>query len=123
VQHEVDAVMHGQPATILVTDYAFHPLHFVNAETAYPTVDVTKFPPQSRPGERFFFVLWDDALFAPGYEPQRDVRWNRELRARMNRDYGEVRLVRRFVQPNGSPLFEVWTGTERYFGPFPLASH
>jgi hypothetical protein len=31
----------------------------------------------------------------------------------MDRDYGEVRLVRRFVQPNGMPLFEVWTGVER----------
>jgi hypothetical protein len=51
------------------------------------------------------------------------VRWNRELRERMNRDYSEVRRVRRFVQPNGLPLFEVWTGVERYFGPFPLASH
>ncbi len=113
IQREVEALMHGQRATIFVADYAFHPIHFVNAETNYPTVDVTKFEPAHRPGERTFFVIWDEALFAPGYRPTRDITWNRALRARMNSGFDAVRMVRRFVQPNGSPLFEVWTGIAR----------
>ncbi len=113
IQREVDQVMHGRTATILLTDYAFHTIHFVNAETAYPTVDVTKFPPANRPGERFFFVLWDDALFAAGFQPAREVRANRALRERMWREFDRVERLHRYVQPNGYPLFDVYTAIQR----------
>lgn len=113
IQQEVDRVARRTPATILVADYAFHPVHFANVETPYPTVDIAKFPMPSRPGERFFFVLWSDGLLAPGFSPSWVVEWNRRLRREMHQKFEQVRLVRRFVQPDGSPLFELWTGIQR----------
>lgn len=112
LREEALRVAAGEPATILVTDYAFHPLHFVNAERGFPTVDVFKFPAPDRPGGRFFFVLWSEGLFAPGYHPRRDVDWSNTLRARMHAQFEQVSLVRRFVQPDGTPLFELWTGRQ-----------
>jgi hypothetical protein len=113
IQREVDRVARRQPATILVADYAFHTLHFANAETPYPTVDVAKFPVPSRPGTRFFFVLWSEGIFAPGFDPAQVVDWNARLRARMLAEFREVRRLRAFVQPGGAPLCEVWTGVQR----------
>jgi len=117
IRHEVLSHARGQAATILVADYAFHPIHFVNALSGVPTTDVTKFPAPRRPGGHFYFVLWSEGLFAPEFHPTREAEANRALRRRMHQDFEHVQLLRRFAQPNGWPLFEIWTGVQPAFVP------
>jgi len=109
LRRELDGLRAGAPATFVVADYAFHPLHFVNAEGGVPTVDVTKFPLPVRPGELHGFVRWSDGLFAPGFTPRAAREDNERLTALLRSPVFEgARRVRVFVQPDGSPLCELW---------------
>jgi hypothetical protein len=113
IEREVARVAAGTPATILVADYAFHPLHFASAETPYPTVDVFKFGMPTSPGRRFFFVLWSPGLLAPEFSPRDVVDANARLwRSLRSEAFTQSQRVRRFEQPNGLPLFEVWTAIQ-----------
>jgi len=95
-----------------VADYAFHPLHFVNVEGGSPTVDVTKFPLPERPRELHVFVRWSEGLFAPGFTPRDSIDGNERLTALLRSPAFEgARRLRVFVQPDGSPLCELWAAT------------
>ena len=112
IRREVDRARAGRPATIVVADYAFHPLHFVNAEGGSPTVDVTKFPLPERPGELHVFVRWSAGLLAPGFTPRDPVDGDERLAALLRSpEFAGARRLRVFVQPDGSPLCELWAAT------------
>jgi len=112
IRREVDRARAGRPATIVVADYAFHPLHFVNVEGGSPTVDVTKFPLPERPRELHVFVRWSEGLFAPGFTPRDSIDGNERLTALLRSPAFEgARRLRVFVQPDGSPLCELWAAT------------
>ncbi len=114
IRGEVARVARGGPATIVVGDYAFHPLHFANADGGYPTVDATKFPLTVRPGGLYVFVVYSPGLFAPGFRPVDWVRWNQSIIDRMRSvDFMDQRRLRRVVQANGAPFFELWAATAR----------
>ena len=112
IRREVDRARAGRPATIVVADYAFHPLHFVNAGGGSPTVDITKFPLPERPGELHVFVRWSEGLLAPGFTPRDPVDGNERLVALLRSpDFAGARRLRVFVQPDGSALCELWAAT------------
>ena len=52
------------------------------------------------------FLGVDDLKF------HRTVYPGETLRARMHARYEQVSLVRRYTQPDGTPLFELWTGRQ-----------
>jgi len=114
IRREVDRAREGRPATIVVSDYAFHPLHFVNAEGGSPTVDIVKFPLPERRGELHVFVVWADGMFAPGFTPRDWIDVHRRLVTLMRSEaFTGLRRVRTFVQPDGTPLIELWAATRR----------
>jgi hypothetical protein len=109
LRREVDRVRGSEPAQIVVADYAFHPLHFVNAEGGSPTTDILKFSLTPRPGVLHAFVLWSDGLFAPGFAPRDSIDGNAQLGALMRSSrFRALRRGRVFTQPDGSPLCELW---------------
>lgn len=114
IRREVDRVREGRPATIVVSDYAFHPLHFVNADGGSPTVDIAKFPLPERPGEVHVFVVWADGMFAPGFTPRDWITVHQRLVTLMRSDaFTGLRRVRAFAQPDGTPLIELWAAMRR----------
>jgi hypothetical protein len=116
IHDEVDRLAGARPAMIVMADYAFHPLHFANLArhgNHWPH-DVAKAPLPVQHGWLHVFVLWSDGVFGRGFHPRDWVRLNDQLRARMHSDdYTGLRFVRRFVQPDGEPLLELWAATRR----------
>jgi hypothetical protein len=112
IRGEVERARGARPATLVVADYAFHPLHFVNAAGGSPTVDLMKFPLPERPGELHVFLRWSDGLFAPGFTPRDWIDGNERLTALLHSaTFVGQRRLRVFVQPDGSPLCELWVAT------------
>jgi hypothetical protein len=113
VRDDVMRHARGVPATILVADYAFHPFHFANVERGYPTVDVFKFGMPHLARERVYFVFFSEGLFAPSDDDALEVVANRKIRHTMLSEFDSVARIRSYVQPNGEPLVELWTGVAR----------
>lgn len=100
----------GARAVFVINDYTLHPLYFANVGDGYevlqPRGDGTLAP---RPGMLHVFVRWSEGVFAPGFDPQYMVRDNERL-AELMRGPGfePARLLKRYTQPNGAPLLELW---------------
>jgi hypothetical protein len=98
----------GRPATVLVADYVFHPLHFANRHRGHTLVDVSFQAVPDGPGT-YVFVLWSPGLFAPGFSPREMPEANARLRALLERGrFARRRRLRVFPQPDGAPLLELW---------------
>ncbi|MEZ4406115.1 MAG: hypothetical protein R3A52_06550 [Polyangiales bacterium] len=115
IRREVDRIRGRERAVVVVSDYAFHPQHFVDATGGGARViDVAKFPLPERPGWLHVFVRWSPGLFAEGYAPREWLDRDRALGALMRRDdFTGLHRERVFVQPDGSPLCELWVARRR----------
>lgn len=97
----------GEAVELLVADYAWHTLHFALRPHGIYPVDVTKIAYAHSPGARVFYLLFCREAFAPGYTPANEPAANEALRARMR----APRLVRRFDNPRGDCLAELYEGS------------
>ncbi|MBI5518072.1 MAG: glycosyltransferase family 39 protein [Deltaproteobacteria bacterium] len=100
-----------RPAVLVVADYVFHPLHFANRHRHHTLVDASW---QAIPegGGTYVFVLWSPGVFAPGFAPRAMPEANARLRLELERGpWRDRRRVRVLVQPDGSPLLELWAAT------------
>jgi hypothetical protein len=114
VRQEALRQAQGEPLTVLVADYAFHPLHVLCADGGPPTVDVAKFPLRPTPGRRYLFVLWAPGVFAPGYLPTDDLAHQDQLTSLLHGPIFEgARRVRTLSQGDGSALVSLWTARPR----------
>lgn len=110
LRREVDRLRGGGPALVVVSDYALHPLHFASRRRGFWCHDLSKAPLPDRPDDLHVFVTWSDGLLAPGFGPPEELAHHRELRALMRSDrFRSLRRERVWVQPDGSPLIELWT--------------
>lgn len=104
---------------IVLADASMRPIGFetvrrfplsAHGHPAFFFAEAEYFPdPYSYTGD-FYFVLWDRRVFARTATTLGARTRNETLRTRMLRDYANVRLVRRYAQPNGAPLIELWRG-------------
>ena len=114
IRREVDRLRGRERALVVVSDYAFHPQHFADAAGGARVVDVAKFPLPERAGWLHVFVRWSPGLFVEGYAPREWVDRDRALGALMRRDdFTGLHRERVFVQPDGSPLCELWVARRR----------
>ncbi len=91
----------GAPAVLTYDDYAFHAARFSLAARGGHAVTHAIGGPAAPDGRAVYRVLWDEAAFAPGYEPAA-VRADN---ARRRTEGG--RVVRRFVTASGRGLCEL----------------
>jgi hypothetical protein len=55
-------------------------------------------------------VTWSDGLLAPGFGPPEEFALHHAMRALMRSErFRALRRERVFVQPDGSPLLELWS--------------
>lgn len=114
VRREVERVRGRGRALVVVSDYAFHPLHFTDADGGATVVDIAKFPLPERPGWTHVFVRWSPGLFAENFTPTAWLDRDRALGVLMHRDiFAGLHRVRVFTQPNGTPLCELWVARRR----------
>lgn len=109
LRREVDRARAGRPALVVFNDYALHPLHFASRRGG-PWSHDGRFPLPDLPRHQHFFVTWSDGLLAPGFGPPEERALHHAMRALMRS--GRFRALRRervFVQPDGSPLLELWS--------------
>jgi hypothetical protein len=110
LRREVDRLRGARPALVVVSDYAFHPLMFTSQRGGSWCTDVAKDPLPDRPGHLHVFVTWSDGLFGPTFGPPEELLHHRALRDLMRSGrFRDLRRRRVYVQPDGSPLLEVWT--------------
>lgn len=110
VRAEVDRARGSRPATVVVSDYALHPVHFALRGGAAVGHDISKAPLPTRPGQLHLFVTWSDGLLGPTFGPPEEILHHRELRALMRSPaFTDLRRVRVVTQPDGSPLAELWS--------------
>jgi hypothetical protein len=110
MRREIDRIRAGRRALVVLSDYAMHPLQFANQPDGSWCHDLSKSPLPDRPDDLHVFVTWSDGLFAPGFGPPEELAHHRELRALMRSDrFRSLRRERVFVQPDGSPLVELWS--------------
>ncbi|MFO0650971.1 MAG: hypothetical protein U0326_32395 [Polyangiales bacterium] len=114
IRDEVDRLRHGGPAHVVMADYTWHPIHMVRAigRWRWGVTDITKGPLPERIGVPHLFVVWSDGAFDPSYTPRSVVDDNDRLRAMMHTSaFAGLRRVRTFLQPDGTPLCELWAAT------------
>lgn len=110
LRREVDRLRGDGPALVVVSDYALHPLRFASRRGGFWCHDLSKAPLPDRPDDLHVFVTWSDGLLAPGFGPPEELAHHRELRALMRSDrFRSLRRERVWVQPDGSPLIELWS--------------
>ena len=110
MRREIDRIRAGRPALVVLSDYAMHPLQFANRPGGSWCHDISKSPLPDLPDTVHVFVTWSDGLLAPGFGPPEELAHHRELRALMRSDrFRSLRRERVFVQPDGSPLVELWS--------------
>ncbi len=110
VRAEVDRLRGSRPALVVVSDYALHPLHFALRRGAAVGHDLSKAPLPARPGHLHVFVTWSDGLLGPTFGPPEELIHYLQLRALMRSPtFERLRRERVIVQPDGSPLAEVWS--------------
>lgn len=110
LRREVDRLRSGGSALVVVSDYALHPLRFASRRSGFWCHDNSKSPLPDRPDDLHVFVTWSDGLFAPGFGPPEELDHHRELRELMRSDrFSSLRRERVFLQPDGSPLIELWS--------------
>ena len=110
VRREVDRLRGERGALVVVSDYALHPLQFANQRGGSWCHDISKSPLPDRPDDLHVFVTWSDGLLAPGFGPPEERAHHEELRALMrSARFRSLRRARVFVQPDGSPLLELWS--------------
>ncbi len=104
------AVSAGRRTTVVMGDYALHPLHFVDEGTGLVTLDLCKFPLTVHPRERYVFATYSPGLFARGFGPAEWLDCNRRVEDRMrSTDFDHLRRLRTLVQSDGAPLLTLWT--------------
>lgn len=114
IRDEVERARQGEPAQVVMADYAFHPLHFFHVPVHVPCVNVAMYPLSPRPGVLHVFVVWSPGVFAPGFWPRDAVDDNARLVALMRSDVFEPpRRLRVFTQPDGAALVEVWAARRK----------
>ncbi len=121
VRHEVDRLRGQRRALVVVSDYALHPLQFANQRGGSWCHDISKSPLPDRQDDLHVFVTWSDGLLAPGFGPPEERAHHEQLRALMHSPrFRFLRRARVFLQPDGSPLIELWSA-ERTPATAPLA--
>ncbi len=114
IRDEIDRLRRGGPAHLVFADYTWNPIHMVRAmgRWRWGVTDVSKGPLPERIGVPHLFVVWSDGAFAPTYTPRSVVDDNARLRAMMRSSaFADLRRVRVFTQPDGTPLCELWAAT------------
>lgn len=105
----------GAPVTVVTADYAFHSLRFLCRDNRCRVIDVRQREPLGPAGAPHLFLLWDDAVFAPGayYLPPAPAE-NQKLRRFLGgAQFRDVRRLRDVVQPDGSPLLGLFAATRQ----------
>lgn len=104
-----DGLAPDRRAVVVVADYVFFPIHFENARRRHAVVDASVAPIPERRERPYLFVVWDDAVFARGFEPASMVADNRRLDALMRDARFEApRLLRTLRTPDGAPLVRLY---------------
>lgn len=104
-----DALAPDHRAVVVLADYVFFPIHFENTRRRHAVVDASVAPIPERRERPYLFVVWDDAIFARGFEPSSMVADNRRLDALMRDARFEApRLVRTLRTPDGAPLIHLY---------------
>lgn len=110
VRAEVDRRRGEREVVVVFSDYALNPLHFALRHDRAFAHDISKAPLPARPGSLHLFLTWSDGLLGPTFGPPEELLHHRQLRAVMRAaPFVGLRRVRVFVQPDGSPLAELWS--------------
>jgi len=70
--------------------------------------------PRLQPSSLAALIVWSDEMFGPDFQPPEIPVFNHDARHVFRQVFRNVRLVRTIVQPDGSPLLEVWAGRAPY---------
>lgn len=104
-----DGLAPDRRAVVVLADYVFFPIHFENTRRRHAVVDASVAPIPERRERPYLFVLWDDAVFARGFEPASMVADNRRLDSLMRDARFETpRLLRTLRTPDGAPLIRLY---------------
>lgn len=104
-----DTVSHLGGGVIAYDDYAFHVIRFVNSVSGDRRITHSLDRHRFAENTRVFVLVWSPGLFSPGYAPAATARYQLSWPERYR--LGNLHRVYRWVQPDGSPLCELWLGT------------
>jgi hypothetical protein len=94
--------------TVFFADYGFHTMEFANAGTNIVPLDLRKNAVPAQVGGRYYFVIFNPGIFGDREAVAASAAENEWLRGRMLKDFRDPVLIQTLVQPNGSPLMELW---------------